>query len=436
MPTTLTETSTFTTDVTVPNDGDTRNAASVRSAFQALADRTKFLKDIIGAGGTGATRLRTVTTSAALRALTDMDEGDLALLKPGDPSSQAIFVYSSGASNAEISGWIYEPDVGGGRWLNLLWPRISGSTADALRWATPVPNRVLHFDTTAWGATTTTVTPSGSWDDTEIVSNEYAVETGDKFQVTYTGSIRGIAISNFVSARLATVVSGTATAITGSEATFIDDAVDVTNKHALSLVAGGTFGADADVSFMLQVRSGAGDTITVYGPQNIAVQVIRPLRAAIVDALIVRAGHGAGWNRRIAARRARTSNCLRARGEAFAPRRAHRDIAFAVALLPIAHLPWRARRARIIRPASARLSPAPSRSRRPARARPPRRPVRRAGLPALARTGPDARLCRPGRAHGRHGPASARGNDPARSAPRLPRSASRPARPSAHRLTG
>jgi len=41
----LTESSTFTASVTVPDDGDVRNAASVETAFQALANRTKWLTD-------------------------------------------------------------------------------------------------------------------------------------------------------------------------------------------------------------------------------------------------------------------------------------------------------------------------------------------------------------------------------------------------------
>lgn len=40
----LTETETYAANVTVPDDGDARNAASVESAFQVLADRSKYLK--------------------------------------------------------------------------------------------------------------------------------------------------------------------------------------------------------------------------------------------------------------------------------------------------------------------------------------------------------------------------------------------------------
>jgi hypothetical protein len=44
MPTNLTEVDEFTADVTVPEDGDDRNAASVEVPFQALANRTKYAK--------------------------------------------------------------------------------------------------------------------------------------------------------------------------------------------------------------------------------------------------------------------------------------------------------------------------------------------------------------------------------------------------------
>lgn len=43
----LTESSTFDATVTVPSDGDSMSAASVIAAFQALANRSKYLKDVV-----------------------------------------------------------------------------------------------------------------------------------------------------------------------------------------------------------------------------------------------------------------------------------------------------------------------------------------------------------------------------------------------------
>ena len=47
MPLDLSESSVFTTPVTVPEDGDDRDAASVLTAFQALTDRTRNLKTVL-----------------------------------------------------------------------------------------------------------------------------------------------------------------------------------------------------------------------------------------------------------------------------------------------------------------------------------------------------------------------------------------------------
>lgn len=51
----LTETTTFTSSVTVPDDGDTENAASVEVPFQALANRTKNLDTRLGERGISST---------------------------------------------------------------------------------------------------------------------------------------------------------------------------------------------------------------------------------------------------------------------------------------------------------------------------------------------------------------------------------------------
>lgn len=46
MPKILTDVDTFSADVTVPEDGDARNAASIEPAFQKLSNRTRYLKNI------------------------------------------------------------------------------------------------------------------------------------------------------------------------------------------------------------------------------------------------------------------------------------------------------------------------------------------------------------------------------------------------------
>lgn len=47
----LTDVSTFSADVTVPEGGDARTAVSVEPAFQKLANRTRYAKDLLDAKG-------------------------------------------------------------------------------------------------------------------------------------------------------------------------------------------------------------------------------------------------------------------------------------------------------------------------------------------------------------------------------------------------
>lgn len=55
MPTNLTDVDAFTSPVAIPTDGDTRNAASVLPAFQALADRTRYLNNLVNPSGVART---------------------------------------------------------------------------------------------------------------------------------------------------------------------------------------------------------------------------------------------------------------------------------------------------------------------------------------------------------------------------------------------
>jgi len=81
MSTVLTEASTFGATCTVPADGDVRNAASVNTAFQELANRTRFLKNKVAAldgqidwtGELSATGLDTTVRVGAIDAVTIAD---------------------------------------------------------------------------------------------------------------------------------------------------------------------------------------------------------------------------------------------------------------------------------------------------------------------------------------------------------------------------
>jgi len=66
----IVETATYDAVVPVPDDGDPRTAASVNGALQALADRSKYLKNAIDSGLIQAQPVASLAALAALPAPT------------------------------------------------------------------------------------------------------------------------------------------------------------------------------------------------------------------------------------------------------------------------------------------------------------------------------------------------------------------------------
>lgn len=98
--------SSFPTNITIPDDGDPRTAASVNVAFEGLADRTVWAKR------QSVTRVADV---AALKALTPTN-GDLAtILKVG------LFQYVDPSGFSEDLPWVVEPTSGTGVWFHVLY---------------------------------------------------------------------------------------------------------------------------------------------------------------------------------------------------------------------------------------------------------------------------------------------------------------------------
>jgi hypothetical protein len=89
MPSALTETSTFDSQVLVIDDGDDLEKANLAPPHQALANRTKYLKDRIE--GTGVKRLQYIATTAALKTNASHDDGDVAVV-----NSVGLYRFSNG----------------------------------------------------------------------------------------------------------------------------------------------------------------------------------------------------------------------------------------------------------------------------------------------------------------------------------------------------
>ena len=135
--------SSYPATITVPVGSDPRNAASVRPAFQNLADRLAWIKALITSG---MPRVRWVS-AADLIALTGMSTGDIAVVRGGS-APLSIVTYASGSSATDNPPYVYTPTAGGGRWLNVLnnFLSFSAGVGDAnARWTIPTPKSVLAY---------------------------------------------------------------------------------------------------------------------------------------------------------------------------------------------------------------------------------------------------------------------------------------------------
>ena len=177
MPTNLTDSSTWTTPVAVPTDGDPVAAGSgsnIRTTFQTFANRTKYLYDILTS--TGITKIRKVTSTASLKGLTSPVEGDVAILATG--GTPQIFLYRSTAlAGSDLTNLRYDSTTATGYWISPWFYIASVSGGIRLDVQTlPPPNRVVSIDES--GETSGSTTPTalgGVFGPTLSVT----VETGD-----------------------------------------------------------------------------------------------------------------------------------------------------------------------------------------------------------------------------------------------------------------
>jgi hypothetical protein len=112
VPTILTPTGSYGTDnVSVPVDGDPRNAGSIQPAFQSLLDKTSATKARLDAG---VNKVRTVADLTTLKGLTGMATGEHAVVK-----NLGLYEFDSGSALTVAEPVIVQPTVGGGRWLHV-----------------------------------------------------------------------------------------------------------------------------------------------------------------------------------------------------------------------------------------------------------------------------------------------------------------------------
>lgn len=163
MPTNLTDSSAFTDPVQVPTAGDPVGAGPgsyLRTALQALANRTRYLYDAIATNG--ITKIRKVTSTANLKAIAGAAEGDVAILATGN--IPRMFCYHAGSLvGTDIAGFRYDSTATVGYWVSSLY-YIASFTGGVLKLdvqTLPPPNRILEAVESTEVSATTNVTTGG-----------------------------------------------------------------------------------------------------------------------------------------------------------------------------------------------------------------------------------------------------------------------------------
>jgi len=304
MPVNLTESSTFTTPVQVPDAGDPVSAGAgsfLRGALQALTNRTKFLGDILTS--TGITKVRTVASVGALKALAGPVSGDVVLLTSGIPQ---LYIFRSVAlAGSDLVGMRYDSTTVAGQWVSpwFFLADTSGSFSPDPRLdvqVLPPPYRTQNIlEVVNSSPSTVSWTHSSNWRQLDAQLVNIPLSAGD--YVLLNGSCTwssNDAVDGEVDFRLYVSAPGGAAAIDG---TLVENLLPSAADKRQHMNLNGHYRATdtGNHSFFMELRGigAAPFDFFVYGNRTLRGIVIRPLRNDIAvrcsHALDCQPGHGA-----------------------------------------------------------------------------------------------------------------------------------------------
>jgi hypothetical protein len=287
---TLTESSTFTASIVVPTGGDTRNAASVKTPFQSLTNRTKYLNDLLTSG---VKKVRSVATLAAMKALTSVGSGELCnILVAADDDyifdNCGTFFFVPTCTDAAMTlgniPIIVVPDDGIGRWVNILagaMSNLSGAST-SVRWDIPPANATAGIS--EWTSSSPgpddaweTVGPGGSEVAVSGVSLSRSVLSGDKILIDGQFNLK-VTLDGASDVAYVYLYGGITTASTKLATARVstrEDAAAVSIPISFHRVV--TAGSAGSYVLALKCDSGAAGTQIVFMSQgSLRMQVIRP----------------------------------------------------------------------------------------------------------------------------------------------------------------
>lgn len=280
MPVNLTESSTFTTPVQVPDAGDPVSAGGgsyLRAALQALTNRSKFLSDILTS--TGITKIRKVTSTANLKAIAGPVEGDVAILATGGLPQFYTF-RSVALAGSDIAGARYDSTTVAGYWVSpwLHIADLSGASPRLDVQTLPPPNRIVQsFEVVDNTPSSVTWASGSTWQGTDAQITLTGIEVGDIIELTGSLVWSVDTGTEVVDVRLYRSDSGGAAAITGSQVESLS-AIGANKLHPVFTAGRYVSGAAGSHTLTLQIRGDGGVpfNFSVHGYRTLRGRVIRP----------------------------------------------------------------------------------------------------------------------------------------------------------------
>jgi hypothetical protein len=279
MPKNLTDSTTWASAVQVPVGGDARKASSLEPGYQALADRTAYLRQL--AETLGIKTVRSVASTAALQALSvPTDAIQIALVY--DDDAFGLYVWLPGSTAPLIPGFV-EPTTTlvVGRWLSLMsfLVTLGGVSGAAKRLSTevlPVPNRVVSLiNKYETSPSSLLLVGQTAYTDFGFNSDPVVLQAGDQVKVCCNFSFYS-SLPSSCRARIA-VDNGSTTAGLGGTDYYLNvpssEGGYVMPTHLVGLH---TIETPGTYRYKLQGRSPGDTTIGATETRQFLIEVIRP----------------------------------------------------------------------------------------------------------------------------------------------------------------
>jgi hypothetical protein len=256
--------------ITLPDDGDDYDVASVNAPLGGLADRAAALS-----------HGRAVADATALKALTGMVDGVLRFVQGnGGASAQGFYRFRSGGIViGESAPWVYEADDASGEWIWSSYEILGNLRANRILYRYGIgrgadPPSAVAFDSvtgTAWAALSYSGTPVS----VGVVSMSTVVIAGDIVVAhAHVSATSDTSAEGYLGLRL--TLDATPTIITGSA---VAVPTHVAQRQHYTLVGHHTIAAPfaSALSVALVARTAtAGGTIYAFEGVSLALEVIRP----------------------------------------------------------------------------------------------------------------------------------------------------------------